>query len=506
MSGTAAADRGRVTARLRAWAGSGVLLALALIAAGVALRTYRLTAPLLDQHLFRQTQTASTVWLFERFGYDPLHYRVPMWGAGNWVLEFPTYQSLVYAITRVTGDHEWVGRVVSITAFAVGTWILFLLVRRWTGSTRAAVVAVAVAAFLPMSVFYSRAFMIDPLVIALTLGCLLAATHLLERFTWPAFTAYAATLLLAALTKPTIVAALGLPLVTLAVRTLWSRATPRAGRLALGAAWLVTLGLVLAWARHSDRVNLRSNGMSYADMRDWYFGSTIAPRLWIRMGDRLLEQAGWLGIALLVVGLVAIPWVRTRHRPETVALVLSAPVTVIVVANLNIIHDYYQLPYVATAALLIGLGTATLMGWAERTWDVRVATVGAATLVIALGALWTQSLFGTYFAPGAIQTPIADMARELRAHTPDERIIVVQSLATGNDPVLFYEARRIGWRVASEDPEQVAQILANAPGGQTVAVIGGPAAVTPALQRVVDRAGLVRTYESPVVVVFSPPA
>jgi hypothetical protein len=483
-----------------------VVLAAGLILVGVLYRTYRFTAPIVDAHAFRQTQTASTVWLFDRFGWDPLHYRVPMFGGGHWVLEFPTYQTLVYGITLVTGYHEWAGRLVSIACFVAAAALLFLIARRWLGDRVGAALALVFFAFLPLSVFYFRAFMIDPLAIALTLGAIYAATRLFERFTWTWVSAYGVLLLLAVLTKPTIVLALGIPLATLGVRTFLARRTTIAERMALAAAWVLTGGLALAWNRHADEVNIRSNGMSFADERDWYFGTTFTdPTLWTTIADRILVQTTILGVAVIALGLAAIPSVATRHRPEIVGLAISMPLSIGVFANLNRVHDYYQLPYVVTLSLFGGMGLATVYRWVRRSIDARAAVQAVAALSLVLASLWALDVFKGYFGPTAYDLANRDKGRELAAHTPDEPLVVVESGADPSEPISLYEARRIGWRVPLEDPGRVQDLLREEPEVGAVAVLGGPAAVDPVLAAVLARAGTEQTFSNQALVVFERP-
>ena len=78
-----------LTARLRR-PGAHVTLLAGVVLVGILMRLYRFGSPILDAHAFRQTQTASVVWLWDRFGFDPISYRMPMFGAGHWVLEFPS--------------------------------------------------------------------------------------------------------------------------------------------------------------------------------------------------------------------------------------------------------------------------------------------------------------------------------------------------------------------------------------------------------------------------------
>ena len=131
-------DRLRALTTPRAILSSGFILA-AIIVGGVLLRLYRFNAPLLDQHAFRQTQTASEVWLWDVFGFTPFEYHVPVYGGGHWVLEFPWYQWIVYAFTAVFGFHEQFGRLVSILAFVACAYLLFQIGRRLLGSRAAAV-------------------------------------------------------------------------------------------------------------------------------------------------------------------------------------------------------------------------------------------------------------------------------------------------------------------------------------------------------------------------------
>src|SRR5262245_29641268 len=66
----------------------------ALMVLSLAVRLPNLTSPLVEDHAFRQTQTAITVWTFVEDGISLWNYQTPVFGA-PWrtPFEFPLYQA-----------------------------------------------------------------------------------------------------------------------------------------------------------------------------------------------------------------------------------------------------------------------------------------------------------------------------------------------------------------------------------------------------------------------------
>lgn len=489
--------------RARAMAVTPAGLVGVLVAVGVVMRLYRFTEPILDQHAFRQTQTASNVWLWDRFGFDLLDYRVPMLGAGHWVLEFPVYQAVVWLLAAPFGGIEPIGRLVSIAAFVGAAVLLYLLACRFTGRRAAAVAAVAVFAVLPADVFYYRAVMIDPLLIALTLLALYAAVRLAESFTWRWFAVLAPALLLSVLGKATLMLAIGLPVVVLGVRILASRRATLAAKGALVALAATTLLCSALWTRHADDLNLASGSLTFSNGRDWFFGTTFTdPGLFRTVGQRFLDNLGVGGVLLVALGLAAAAVLRTPYRLELAAMVAGGALSICVFANLNRIHDYYQLPYYVTLSMLAGLGAALAHDAIGR-----ISPVGARVAVVAgVGAVavaCASSTWDTYFAPAAIDYGARGQALELRAATPDRRLLVLQEAADKHSPALWYEARRIGWRVPTAD-EPEARRIARTPDLGGVVFLRGPSPEPAYVARIAAARGFSRTHDSPTMVVYGP--
>ncbi len=482
---------------------AGAILA-AIIVAGVMLRLYRLGAPLLDQHAFRQTQTASQVWLWDKLGFSPFEYNVPMYGGGNWVLEFPWYQWIVFGLTSIFGLHEELGRLVSIAAFVAAAYLLFEIGRRLLGSRAAGVAAVAFLAFMPISVFYFRAYLIDPLLLAVALLMLLAAIRMYERFTWTWTAVFIASVFVVALGKANLLVVFSLPILVLLGRAAIRRTLPWTGIVAILAGGVASLATLLAWTRHADALNVPSNGQTFSNMRWWYFGSTVFDaNLWHTVAQRMLDNLTVVGVIFVGIGIAGIAALRSGHRLVLVALVLSNVASIAIFANLNRIHDYYQLPYYATLALLGGLGV-----WTAASLALRIARNSAiqlaAGILLGLALVWTTTLFSSsYFADQAVNYAWQAQGAELSAATPDKPMVLLADAADPNEPILFYEARRIGWRVPTEDPALARRRVREAKDLGALVIQKGPSGVPSWVAPLAGSAGFRLTYDGPTFAVFS---
>jgi len=490
----------------RIWASHAPLVVLAaIILVGVIERLYRFTAPILDQHYFRQTQTAAQVWLLGENGFNPFDYHVPMFGGGYWILEFPWYQSVVYALTQVFGFHEELGRVVSIAAFVASAYLLYEIGRRLLGSRAAAITAASFLAFMPITVFYYRAFLIDPFLIAFALLMVLAALRMSEKVTWVWLGTFLGATFVTALGKTNLIVVFALPVITLLCRVFIRRRASRAQWMSLVGGGIAILAAVIAWTRHADAMNLASNGMTYGNMRWWYFGSTVFDvNLWTTIGQRFTDTLGPIGLLAVGLGLAAIPRLRSGYRMELAGLVVGGVASIAVFANLNRVHDYYQLPYYPTIALLGGLGVwslAAAIGHGSRGVSIQVAGGLVVTMVI----WWTYVLFaGSYFAAGGLGgLPNRDQGLELAANTPEEPIVVLGENFDRNDPTLFYEARRIGWRENSLDTQRARAVVRGSEDVGAIAVYRGEAGLPAWVPEAARAKGLVPTYETPSLTIYT---
>ena len=476
-----------------------------IIVAGIVLRSYRFGAPPYDAHAFRQTQTAATVWLWQRDGIDLLDYRVPVFGGGHWVLEFPGYQFLAYLLSPVVGGAESAARAISILAFVVSAVLVYAITLRVSGRTVAALAAAFAFSVFPATVFFFRAILIDGLAVALTLGGLWLALGFRDRPTIGRGVTIWFLLLVAALTKPTVVAVFLAPVAILYVKGLWERRRSRAlwAITAIGA--VVSSAALVGWAHHTDQLNALDNGLTLDEMKSWYFGTTFTdPHLFATLWERAFANIGWVGLILAVGGLVTACATPSKYRLELISLAASAPITVCIFANLNRIHEYYQLPYFVTIALFMGLGSAVLCDLG----NAGGRALGRQVVATALGALaifGVGDLFRGYFAENQVNLNFQSTGAVIRENTPARaNVVVVGDGVDYFDSTLLYAARRTGWLVDKGRPEFLDRVVASKKAVDAVVVLKGQSGVPKWASDFAGRSNLRLRVDTPVTSVYRP--
>ena len=150
-----------------------LLYLIALILVSLPFRLYNFTYPLLDSFNFRQTQTATFALNFYKSGIDFFHTELDIFGIGPeryLLLEFPLYEALVAALYKIFFVNVVWGRIVSILAGFIGAFYLHQITYLVTANKKAALYAALFFLFVPLNMFYHRAFMIDPTIIAFLLA------------------------------------------------------------------------------------------------------------------------------------------------------------------------------------------------------------------------------------------------------------------------------------------------------------------------------------------------
>ncbi len=218
-------------------------LLFAVLLVSLALRLPNITAPILEHHDFRQTQTAITVQAWLDRGFTFLHYETPVFGPPWQVpFEFPTFQATVYPLARAGVPLDLAARIAALAWFHASAVLLYVLARRFAG-TATATAALALYVLSPFSIVWSRAAMIDYTSVALSLGWTLALASWSVRSRSATAAAGAALGALAAVTKITTIAAFLPAVAILSVAALRRARREGTGKLAASAAGLAAMGV-----------------------------------------------------------------------------------------------------------------------------------------------------------------------------------------------------------------------------------------------------------------------
>lgn len=444
----------------RAWIACAVLLGIAAIA-----RLPTLGQPLLEAHVFRQTQTAFTALIYHQEGIDLLQPQLPIFGP-PWTVpfEFPLFQAAASLLMDAGLAPDTAMRWMGLATFLLTGALLFGLLRHVTDGITAAIGLVAFL-FSPFGVMWGRTSMIEYLATAGSVGFLWSGVAWADR---GGVGAHVGAMLAGSVGTLTKIATGGFYLLPL----LFYRSHQPMSRshLALLAVLvIVPLGAGLAWTSHTDRVKLASEATAWlavsgGAMRDWNFGD-LADRFDLGQWGRILRPltSALTGLLLplwIVLGGLA-AWAHPQRRFLIAFLVLCTLAPIVVFMPLYAIHDYYLAAVSPAIATLIGLGGAWL--WRHRrARAVRGGAVGMAAGWVVAFALGGGG-WGRAYGPVIDRDRTLDAAAYIESRTEPEEWVVLR----GRDwnPAVFYYAQRRGFMVRQSETEtQLIEELDRDPG------------------------------------------
>ena len=344
-------------------------LALIILAA-LLVRCYHITFPLNDAHAFRQTQTAGLIRDFYRDGINFLYPSIITLGKpGYVVLEFPLYQAISAVLYKIIIPDIIIARSLSIFFSLLSILFVYRLTLKFLDK-RAAIFASFFFAFAPLAIFYNRVPMPDSLTVLLSLVMLdfLISGINEEKNSFLIFGIIAACLGL--VMKSPYIAPLYLPIAYVIFRQKQSFKSLLSVRFMI--AFLIPFMVMILWQQHANAVNeIYFNTNNYPfnylyssvivklkPFNAWYFG-TIDQSLefsnymiiWQRLSQEILSGAG---VFPLAIGFFAV--IRGKAGLFFYVWLFSVLCSVVLFFNLNIIHDFYQMPLVPILSIFCGAG------------------------------------------------------------------------------------------------------------------------------------------------------
>jgi hypothetical protein len=433
-------SRGPSASLIGIWGVRLVAILALLFSAWIAL--VFLGQPLIDMFAFRQTQTALTTFWMAKEGWS-LAYQTPVAGY-PWSIpfEFPIYQALSAAVSRVFGLRlTSAGRLTSYLFLLACAWPALQISRRLKLAPSVPWVFVALLWTSPLYVYWGRSFMIETAAVFFALACVPYAIDLIhgERSA-RAIGAFLAFATAATLQKITTVLTVLVMLLCVAAVAAWrDRASGKAvrGLRLLEVAVIIAIPLVVgaAWTHFTDVVkeqNPFGRQLTSSALTSWNFG-TLAQRLdpntWrLVLWERSVgPNAGGVAGALLLI----LPWLGPREHRRVAWIVLAAVALFVlpflVVTNLHVVHEYYQVSCVVF--LLAGLAVA-IGDWLTRvTQNAFSAAVVTAVMALSNVNSFTKThmmwVDRTVSETDPSVRQIYEVANYLRDRTPPKSGLVI---------------------------------------------------------------------------------
>lgn len=416
---------------------------------GLTLARFYHFTPFLDHpHAWRQADTAHYSLAFHQFGMNIL------WPSVNWLgdhrhalLEFPLPEWLAAAAYVVTGPTILVDRLVTIGFFLGSAYFLYRVAALIADATLARVAVIFYMA-APLGLYYSRAVHVDFAAIAFGHAALFFVLRGVQREDPSDFVRAAIAASGGFLVKAPYVFYLILPAVWACLR----KRPPRRIWMLTGMSFLVPALVFLAWRWHVERVNALAPDLSFVpgyfaltNREGFYFGSLhqrLSLGTWATIFDRISREIGataWLALAPL-------GWLdRDRLRRVAGPLgswTVGALLYLVVFVNLNELHNYYQLPFLAVLCLWMALPVA---GWFDRAGGAWRTLAVTAVLGFALSSAAVINAPNYYL----VDRQAIRAGEFVAAHTrPDDLVIMAWPGTVYGDPTFLYYARRRGWAVA----------------------------------------------------------
>lgn len=434
---------------------------------------------ILDQHGFRQTQTAiSAYWLLR--GGPWLAYETPVLGP-PWSIpfEFPLYQWMVAAVVGATAmPLDQAGRLVSVVSFYAALPAAYRLLGCFGVRRDHRLLLLGLWLVSPEYLFWSRTFMIESTALCVGLWYAAAVAGACERRSGWMLALTTGCGVLGMTVKMTTMPPLFL-LAAMVVARQWFRGSLRMRSLgAIGAcgfaAPVVAGALWSQWTDGQRAMNpVAATFLLASQLTTWSFGSPgirSSGEFWSVMLWRTVPDAvgHW---CCLAVGAAVLCWTRRRWREALAcaALFLSAPM---VFANLHFVHNYYPYANALFAVGFVGFAALSLVeggGWGR-----------AAGVALLLGAAVAQvgAYAGGYLVAQRmnVQVPIAEAVR--RMTEPSDVVLIYGADWTSVLP--YYAERRALMDRADRpftDPVMRAALTNLRPDRVGAAVLCGHAAV-----------------------------
>ncbi|WP_181783430.1 glycosyltransferase family 39 protein [Pseudonocardia pini] len=441
------------------WLGRAAALVLGIVTVLSVVRAFGpLTYP---GDLWRQSDTASMARNYAEHG---PHLFLPQinWGGngpGYVESELPIMPWLTGILYTLFGEHEVLGRLVSLAFMLLATWAFWGLAKRILppAAARWALIAWAVS---PAFMRWGTAFMPEATVLAFTMLALLAFCRWLQedRPVW--LVATAAAVAMAGLAKPT---SLHVGLV-MGVWLLLS-ARDRLRRPSLYLAGLAALVLPVLWLRYAAGLHETYGNtfgvLSGGDSKFATLDMLLSPDLYL--GNLRTEVIFLYGVVGVPFALLGVAWLWRLRRGAVAAPFLLAGALGLLVyylalgrytgSDLGIQYHVYSMPYAAAA---VGIGVVAAQRLLRRRVGGALLGLLGVLTVMALGAqsvnVFRQSLTDDAGVLGTCATQLAAVS------APDDLVVVGTDSTTTMDgvsnnfqePVVLYRADRYGWVLAAD--------------------------------------------------------
>lgn len=410
---------------------------------GFTVRLYKIDNPIADWHSWRQADTASVTKVYVEQGINLLFPKFHDISSiqtgianpnGYRMVEFPFYNAASALAYNILPNFslEVVSRLVTIVCALITSFFLYLIGKRLMGKWMG-ILSAFFYLFIPYNIYFTRVILMDPMGVAfgvISLWAFLEFTNTNKKLLLLTSGVFFGA---AMLMKPYLGFYL-LPIIYLALRKYGLKKFFKNKGIIFWTLIFSILSFVpfLLWRAWEAKF---PEGIPFYE---WAFNGNLIrfkPSWWYwifgeRLGHLIL---GSLGLIPFIFGVI-----NTKLKNLFIQVfLLGVLVYVVVVADANVMHDYYQILIIPAIALSLASGAVYL--WQNNTFN-KILT--RSILVISIGVMlitgWNQ-IVGNY----NINHPeIMEAGQMVDKITPKDALVVAPY---NGDTAFLYQTNRWGW-------------------------------------------------------------
>ena len=402
-----------------------------LLSLAFCLRIYNIQSPILGVHSWRQADTAAMARNFYENGYNFFYPQID-WGgnlAGYCQTEFPIYPFFIAILYKFFGVHESIGRLLSISFSLVTIYFFYKLCLEITCDKKLAFWSSFFYIVIPTNIYYSRTFQPESLVLMSAISGTYFFYKWLKDDQKKHFFISSFLICLACLVKVVPALYLFLPLTYL----VWQKFNYKMfSNLNLYLYASIIIVPTFAWYFHSYQV-ANEYGLSFgfnSEKLGWNFkalGIMFEQIIYFIAVRHLLV----LGFIAMILGIFC-----KRDNNEEIffdLLFISNILYILILANINSMHEYYQLFFLIPASIYIG------KAFTRTRYSIKIINVFLIIFLLA-GSLFYSLEYMAKENPN--NSELFELAQIIKQTTPSNSLIVA---TTGNDPTILYLSDRKGW-------------------------------------------------------------
>ena len=430
-----------------------------IIAVGLAVRLYHVTAPMGDFHSWRQSDTAAVARHFVTDGFDLLHPRYDDISSvstgldnpnGYRMVEFPIYNALFAALYKYMPilSLEVYGRLVSIVFSLITLAVVYYFARKESGLVAACIASLVYAVF-PFFVFFSRVILPEPMAISCVFISLFFLYQYMEAKSpvnrYSMYTLAIISFAAALLAKPT-AAFYGIPLLFIFILVFLKR---RIAWLECGIFFVLSAAPMLIWRQYITAYPegippdmwLITSVNTYLGQQNIFFKPAFFRWVFYERISRII--LGTFAIPLLVIGLLA-----KQKRYFLYSIMAGALAYLFVFQGGNVQHAYYQTLILPALALFVGIGVQYITDH-HATFLPRWITYPTILALLIVGAIFSWYDVKDYYGYSSELVQIAAIVNSLTQ--PSDRIVTDRI----GDTTLMYLMNRRGAPALFAQPDEL---------------------------------------------------